>query len=335
MNLLWLGLLAAAALAATQPASTNRAARLGELSLRPADNRDAAAEKEFQLLMAQDDAALAEVDKWIRENDEFEAKGAGLPAGQLRQRILDRIEPVRKAYEDFIKRHPNHAGARVAYASFLSDTKDEESAQDQLEKALALDTNNPAIYNNLANIYGHIGPVRKAFAYYTKAIELNPLEPIYYHNFGTTVYLFRSDAKEYFHLDEAQVFAKAFALYSNAMRLDPENFPLASDVAQSYYGVQPIPIETALNAWTNALKIAHDEFEREGVQIHFARLKILAGRLKEAQAHLDAVTNAAYGELKSRLTKNLLRVTAGTNAPPTATPSTNTARPVAQQKQGG
>jgi len=41
-------------------------------------------------------------------------------------------------------------------------------------KALALETNNPAIYNNLANIYGHHGPIKKAFEYYDKAIQLNP-----------------------------------------------------------------------------------------------------------------------------------------------------------------
>ena len=67
------------------------------------------------------------------------------------------------------------------------DTKSEEAAEEQLDKALAADTNNPAIYNNLANIYGHHGPVKKAFEYYAKALQLNPLEPVYYHNLGTTV----------------------------------------------------------------------------------------------------------------------------------------------------
>ena len=31
--------------------------------------------------------------------------------------------------------------------------------------------------------------VKKAFSYYEKAIELDPKEPVYYHNFGTTVFL--------------------------------------------------------------------------------------------------------------------------------------------------
>jgi tetratricopeptide (TPR) repeat protein len=274
-------------------------------------------EKEFRKLMEQDDAAQAEVDKWIKENDEFAAKGAGMPPAQLKQRILKRLEPVIQAYEDFIKAHPKHSRARVAYASLLGDVKGEEAAEEQLEKALTIDTNNPAIYNNLANIYGHIGPVTNAFAFYERAIQLSPEEPVYYHNLGTTVYLFRKDSAEYYHLNEQQIFSKAFQLYSNAIRLDPDNFNLASDVAQTYYGIKPLRTEEALTAWTNTFKIAHDEIEREGVHVHFARVKYLAGRYAEARTHLNVVTNEMYADLKSRL---LRRIGEGesklTNAPP-------------------
>ncbi len=317
MSNLLLGLLGAL-LATNQPAAvSNLVLRAAGVSVSVPDPNDPL-EKEFQKVMDQDDAAQTEIDRWIRENEEFAAKDAGMPAAQLKRRIQLRLEPVRKAYEDFIELHPQYVRARVAYASFLGDTKDEESAEEQLEKALALDTNSPAIYNNLANIYGHIGPVKKAFEYYDKAIQLNPLEPVYYHNLGTTVYLFRNDAMEYYKITQPQVFDKTFELYSNAMRLDPDNFPLASDIAQTYYGIQPLRTEEALRAWTNALHIAHDEIEREGVYVHFARIKLLAGRFDEARAHLSAITNEMYGQLKGRLTRNLnLREQAAkTNAAP-------------------
>jgi tetratricopeptide (TPR) repeat protein len=296
---------------------------------------DTNAAAEFQKLLDADDAAQAEVDQWIRDNDQFASKGAGLSREEMKQKIRQRFEPVRKGYEDFIQSHPRHVDARVAYASFLGDTKDEESAEEQLEKALAIDTNNPAIYNNLANICGHIGPVKKAFEYYGKAIQLNPLEPVYYHNLGTTVYLFRTDAMEFYHLNEQEVFAKAFELYSNSMRLDPDNFPLASDIAQTYYGIQPLRTNEALVAWTNALKIAHDEIEREGVYVHFARLKMMAGRFEEARLHLNAVTNAVYVDLKKRLLTNLERrqgEARGTNTvvseqQPESNPKPGTSRP--------
>jgi tetratricopeptide (TPR) repeat protein len=306
-----------ALVATNQPAAfSNLVHQTTGISVAVPDKNDPV-ELEFQKLMDLDDEAQAEVDEWIKQNDAFAAGGAAIPTQLLRDRILKRLDTVGKAYEEFLRRHPDHVRARVAYASFLGDTKGEDEAQIQLEKALALDTNNAAVYNNLANIYGHTGSVKKAFEYYAKAIELNPREPVYYHNFGTTVFLFRADAKEYYGIDEATVFAKAFQLYSNAMRLDPQDFPLASDVAQSYYGIRPIPTDQALKAWTNALSIAKDEVEREGVYVHFARLNLLAGRYTIAQGHLNAITNEVYAELKKRLTRNLVERQSGTNATPT------------------
>jgi tetratricopeptide (TPR) repeat protein len=275
-------------------------------------------EKEYQKLLAEDDASQEEVDQWIRENREFEAKGAGISDKDLNRRIRARFDPVKKGYEDFLKAHPGHARAHVAYGTFLGDLNDEDGAQAQLEKALDLNARDPAVYNNLANIYGHTGPVKKAFEYYAKAIELNPRESVYYHNFGTTVFLFRKDAMEYYNITEQKVFDKALELYAKAMANDPKNFDLASDVAQTYYGIKPSRTEEALKAWTNALSLATDDTERQGVQIHFARIKLHVGRLAEARDHLNSVSVDQYAELKTRLTRNLAEEeskAAGTNAP--------------------
>lgn len=280
-------------------------------------------DQEFKKLMEEDDAAQAEADKWIRDNAEFAAKGAGTSAPELNKKIRERFAPVRNGYEKFIEQHTNHVGAMVAYASFLNDIGDEEGQRNYLERALELEQTDPAIWNNLANYYGHRGPVKKAFSYYEKAIELDPLEPVYFHNFGTTVFLFRVDVKEYYDINEQQVFDKALGLYSNAMRLAPTDFPLASDVAQTYYGIKPPRTEDALHAWTNAFKIANDEIEREGVHTHLARIKLNVGRFSEARDHLNAVTNAMYTDLKNRLERNLKEKSSGTNAPAATEPSTN------------
>ena len=173
---------------------------------------NAALEKEFQKLLAADDAAHAQIEKLIQENDAFIEKGAGSSAGALRLKIEQHRVKVREAYKEFLLRHPQHVRALVAYASFLDDEGDDFEARDQLEKALALDPRDPAIYNNLANFHGHRGPVRKAFDYYAKAIELAPDEPVYFQNFGTTVFLFRKDAMEHLTLGEQQVFDRAMEL---------------------------------------------------------------------------------------------------------------------------
>jgi tetratricopeptide (TPR) repeat protein len=315
---LLVGLLGAL-LATNQPvAVSNLVQKTSGLSAPAVDPNDPV-EKEYEKLLELDDSSQAEVDQLIRGNEVFAAEGAPAPEGTLRDRIHAHFAPVRKAYEDFLKRHPEHARARLAYGSFLNDIKDEDGAHDQWEKARQLDPKNPAAWNNLANYYGHNGPVTNAFNYYAKAIELDPNEPVYYHNFGTTVYLFRQDAMAHFKISEQQVLDKALELYARALQLDPQDFPLATDIAQTFYGIRPTRTREALLAWNYALKIARDDIEREGVYVHLARIKLNAGQFDEARRHLNAVTNAMYVELKQRVLRNLESKEAqakGTNAPP-------------------
>jgi cytochrome c-type biogenesis protein CcmH/NrfG len=286
-------------------------------------NTNDPAEKELAQLMAEDDAAVTEVDKWIQGNNAFAAQGAGESKEALNRRIRARLEPVRKDYEDFLRRYPDFARGHLAYGSFLNDTGEEEAAGAQYGKAAQLDPKNPAAWNQLANYYGEHGPLTNAFVDYAKAIELNPAEPVYYQNLAAMVYLFRKDARAFYGITEEQVFDKALALYCKAIQLDPQNFPLATDYAQTYYGIRPLRTNDALGAWTNALLIAHDDNEREGVYLHLARIKIATGRFAEARAHLNDVTNAAFADVKHRLERNLAeRENTATN-PGTAGISTN------------
>ncbi len=263
------------------------------------------AEQALQKLMVEDQAALDEVDKWISDNNAFAAQGAGEAREALNRRILARFEPVRKDYEDLLRRYPDFARGHLAYGSFLNDIGDEAAAGAQYEKAAQLDPKNPAAWNQLANYCGEHGLLTNAFVDYAKAIELNPAEPVYYQNLATTVYLFRKDARAFYGISEEQVFDKALALYRKAMQLDPQNFLLAAGYAESYYGIRPLRTNDALGAWTNALKIANDDNEREGVYIHLARIKMAAGRFAEARAHLNDATNAAFADIKHRLERNL------------------------------
>ena len=318
MSNLLIGLLSAL-VATNQPAAlSNFVAQTTGALVNVPDPNDPV-EKEYQKLLEQDDAAQEEVDKWIRDEAAFREQGAGLPGATLRARVEQRLKPVRAAYEDFLRRHPEHARAQLAYGSFLHDTHDEEGGVEHWEKARELDPKNPAAWNNLANHYGHRSPVKKAFEYYAKAIELNPREPVYYQNFATTVFLFRQDAMEFYKINEQQVFSKSLGLYRQAIELDPNNFVLASDYAMTYYGIKPVPTDEALAAWGYALKVAPNETDREGVFVHLARFKLNAGRFDEARKDLKSVTNEVYDVLKNRLLKNLEKQeieAKGTNAPP-------------------
>jgi len=277
---------------------------------------------EYRKLMEADDAAQAEVDEWIKENNQFAAKGGGVPPSVLNARIDKRFASVRKGYEDFIEKHPKHAGVLLAYGSFLNDIGEEEKAFEYWERARVANPKEPAAWNNLANWYGHNSPVLKSFEYYEKAIELSPNESVYWHNLGLTTSLFRSDATNYYKVNLQQVFDKAMGFYRKAVELDSDNFLLAADYAQSYYGFDPPKTgeaeadrkaqvrhwEEALKAWKTALPKARDDIERQGVYVHFARVQINAGQLEEARNNLNIVTNGMFTTTKSNLFKKMERV---------------------------
>lgn len=272
-------------------------------------------DKELREIMAADDQAQDEIERMIQENRKFEAQGAGLSETELKSKIKARFAQVRETYENFLKKHPDHAAARLAFGSFLNENGQEFEAVEQWEKSRELNPANPAAWNNLANYYGHRGPVTNAFKYYQKAIELAPGEPIYFQNMGTTVFLFRRDAKEFYNIDEQQVFDKALSLYKKAVELDPKNLELATDVAQTYYGIKPARTDEALQSWRYALGLTKTQEEKEGILLHMARVEIGAGLLAQAREHLDAVTNQFYTDLKRRLERNYEEKKSGVSSP--------------------
>ncbi len=305
MHQIFLGLISAM-LAISTPQMTTNSAPSAPKDADQLGSTNSPGEQELEKIMTDDDTAMDEIDKWIQENAAFAKQGAGESKAELNQRIMARLQTVRTNYEGFLTRYPTNADAYIAFGSFLYDTGDEEGAFNQYEKSRQLNPKNPAVWNDMANYYGEFSPVTNAFIYYAKAIELNPNEPVYYENMAVTVYLYRKDAREYYGIDEAHVFDKALGLYQKAIQLDPDNFPLRTDFAESYYEIKPLRTNDMLMAWTNALSVAHNEYEREGVYIHLARVKLAVGRYTEAQAHLDAVSNPDYDNLKTRLQRNLL-----------------------------
>jgi tetratricopeptide (TPR) repeat protein len=268
-------------------------------------NADDAVAAEYRKVLVDDDAAEQDVLSWTDNAEAFAKAGGDEARLNLHLRIRQRLEGVRKEYEDFLKRHPDHVNAHLAFGSFLNDTEDEEGAVAQWDAARLLAPTNAAAWDNLANYYGHRGPVKKAFEYYEKAIALDGNQSVYYHNLATTIYLFRPDAEDYYHLSEEQVFDKSLELYRKAIGLAPDDFVLFSDYAMSFYGTNPPRWKDGLEAWTEALKVTHDEEERQGVYLHLARINIKLGNFEAAQERLKAVTAPQYEGLKRTLTRNL------------------------------
>jgi tetratricopeptide (TPR) repeat protein len=142
---------------------------------------------------------------------------------------------------------------------------------------------------------------------------------VYLNNFGTTVFLFRKDAQEYWKITEAEVFAKALALYRKALALAPTDFKMATDYAQTFYGVHPTGSPSpqaraeserkirgeAMEAWRHAATLSDDDEELAGVRLHLVRWQIKGGDFTGARSNLVTVTNAIHADTRRRLERSL------------------------------
>jgi tetratricopeptide (TPR) repeat protein len=273
-------------------------------------------EQEYVRLLLADQSADEETDRWMLENDRLAAAGAGDSAVTLRLRMKQRFEPVEKAYREFLQRNPKHVKGHLAFGSFLNDLGREDEAAAHYLVARDLDPKNPAAWNNLAIYYGHNSPVTNAFLCYEKAIELDPSEPNYYQDFATTVYLFRRDATNHYRITEQQVFDKSLALYQRALTLSSNDFKVATDLAQTYYGINPPRVRDALQAWEETLKLAANDVERQGVRLHLARWHRTAGDADAARRELNQVTDPTFTTMKGNILRSLEKKFPGTNAAP-------------------
>lgn len=279
-------------------------------------------EVEFQKLLRADDEGETEIDRLIAEGLPPDPSRAQTPVTKreaMRRRLLEIINRVRGEYEAFLKLHPDHVRARLAYGDFLDMHGDDSEVLEQLEVALKLDPKNPVVWNNFAGHFAHVGPITNAFHAYEKALELRPYEPLYHYNYGTVVFLYRVDAQKYFNCDETAVFERALNEYKECRRLAPRVFRYAFEYAQTFYGVKPEPAETpegrraaeqrladrALTAWREALSIADNDTDREGIYLHFARWQVKAGRWDDARESLSMVTRPEHDEVKRRIQRNL------------------------------
>jgi tetratricopeptide (TPR) repeat protein len=282
---------------------------------------EAAVREELRQLLAADDAAQAEADRLLQENARWRTEASGASQEELQLRLRSRFIAVRSAYQQLLTRHPDHVEALLAYGGLLNDLGEDAGAAEQWEKARSLAPENPATWNNLANHYAGSENELKAFSYYEKAIALATNNAAYQRNLGFAIINLRSNAMSYYSLSEVAVLEKGLQFLRAAEKSLPDDFALATEIGQTLYAIRPLRTNELVAAWTRALEVAGDDVERQGVSLHLARAKILAGQPKEAQTWLAAVTNAAFAQLKRQLETQLTKpATAGPTNAPTARP---------------
>ena len=127
-------------------------------------------------IMDADDAAQEEISKWVDETEDPKDPLLAPHPLTLRGRMLQRVEPVKERYQQFLRDHPKNSKGEMAYGSFLNDLGEEDEAVAHWERARELDPKDPAAWNNLANVYAHHGPVAAQEGPAFRQVGRNPAE---------------------------------------------------------------------------------------------------------------------------------------------------------------
>ena len=266
-------------------------------------------QQRFKALLAQDDQAMQQIGRWLDESREIRRTDPSFTF-ELGQQIRRRLKNVRINYEEFLKGHPDHIGARSAFASFLTCTRDEKGALTQWNRALLSDDKNAAAWNNLANHYGSLALggdrrdyIQRAFNAYDQALAITPNEPLYHNNLAVALGLkaFRREAAAHYQISEDKIPERALDHFKKCHALAPDDFVYAADLAEAYLSVRPLRKEKAHAIWEKARKLTNDTRQLQWVELQVAFLEIEGGQYAKAELLLKKVTDPTLDSLKVKV----------------------------------
>ena len=258
-------------------------------------------------ILKADNLAITEITGWIYQNlDRIRANETERDA--LALRIHDRLNIVRQQYLEFLKQHPKHTKARIAYASFLTHIDNRQGAIEQWKQALTEEPKNAAALNNLATHLGTIAlqthntdGLEEAFKAMSKAVAITPKEPLYHHNYATLLCSFPIAATKHYKIRSNQVIQKAINEYDLALELNPDDFEFAADRAEAFLDLKPFRYQEALKAWSTALKIASNQGERDWAYLQTAIAHYKANQWNKVPVTLDKMSGEQHQSLSGQL----------------------------------
>jgi len=279
-------------------------------------------ESELQSIFTADNTALTEIAGWIEENKTL-IRTDPARRERLAQRIRMRLDRVRKLYIAFLEKNPDNARARAAYGSFLAHLDDQQGALRELKASAELAPFNAAVQNNIATHLGTLAVESRQYTRvgelleaYQKSIRLAPRKPLYRHNYAIALSLFQKQAAAHLKCKPREVTGEALKQITEALRLDPNNFEIAADLAETHHDFDPIPRENTLTAWQHAATLATTEDEHSWAELQMAIVNIETDHLKEAKQHLEKVNAPVYERLKTRLLNAIENTSSTNNAKP-------------------
>lgn len=265
----------------------------------------AKAEAEFTILRQRDAEAREDFGRWLRDTEARDEHMDDRSPNFLSARMEHRINTVSAAFTEFLARYPEHSEATALQAAFREDMATNLEAIRRWEEERSELPDSPAPWNRLAHHLTHVGRIVDAFACFEKSLELAPREADYFFDYATALLLYRNEATSHYKLTESELFDRVLITYRRGMKLQPDDYQLAADYANTFYMIRPARPAEGLSAWEGALKLATTESQRDEVRLHLARYSITSGKLGIARLYLDQVRDSQFDPVKASLLRRI------------------------------
>jgi len=215
-------------------------------------------------------------------------------------------QSIASSYDVLIQKNPEFTTALVAYGMFLGKVDMPKQAVAMLLKANKLDPNIAVVKNQLAKHIAEDGKPVEALPYLIAATDLAPNEPLYHFHLGQLLLAGRDDFLTNGNFTQAGLDKAMMEAFRRAAELAPNDFSYAYQYAKGFYEIDPPRWEEALTQWQQLeMRPVATTTLRHMVRLQKANVLIKLGRIEEARAELEHVTDPKLAEDKQTLLDQL------------------------------
>lgn len=244
----------------------------------------------------------------IVEREQLFLKNSSSPNKPLsEQELTRRAQQILSAYESYLEDNPRDVNGLILYGKFLRRMGQPRHATGLFLEADKIDPRLAVVKQNIANYLVEEGRLADALPFLLKAVELEPKEPVYHHQLGTFLFLFKEDLLS---LGIASVQTNDRSMHGafrSASKLAPDNFEYKLRYAQSFFDISDPDWDKVLGVWQDLRNQARDHpvSEREYLALGEARALTRLGRGKEAVTILKTITSPSLRATRESLIKEL------------------------------
>tara|TARA_B110000438_G_scaffold460_1_gene489 strand:+ start:21 stop:1181 length:1161 start_codon:yes stop_codon:yes gene_type:complete len=223
------------------------------------------------------------------------------------QELTRRAQQILSAYESYLEDNPRDVNGLILYGKFLRRMGQPRHATGLFLEADKIDPRLAVVKQNIANYLVEEGRLADALPFLLKAVELEPKEPVYHHQLGTFLFLFKEDLLS---LGIASVQTNDRSMHEafrSASKLAPDNFEYKLRYAQSFFDISDPVWDKALGVWQDLRNQARDRpvSEQEYLALGEARAMTQLGMGKEAVTILKTITSPSLRATRESLIKEL------------------------------